>query len=75
MRADVSRGHLDLLLLGAVARRPLSAEPTVREVLFAIAGLGGHLRSNGEPGWLVLGRGFADLLALETGWAARSQRM
>jgi hypothetical protein len=24
----------------------------------ALAGLGGHLRSNGSPGWTVLGRAF-----------------
>jgi hypothetical protein len=45
--------------------------PTVREAMMAIAGLGGHLKSNGDPGWLVLGRGMHDLLLLELGWRAR----
>jgi hypothetical protein len=39
--------------------------------MMAIAGLGGHLKSNGDPGWLVLGRGMHDLLLLELGWRAR----
>jgi hypothetical protein len=34
-------------------------------------GLGGHLKSNGDRGWLVLGRGTNDLLLLELGWTAR----
>ncbi|HET7545954.1 MAG TPA: hypothetical protein VFK05_39065 [Polyangiaceae bacterium] len=36
----------------------------------AIAGLGGHITNNAEPGWLVLGRGFQFLLTLEQGWNA-----
>jgi hypothetical protein len=42
---------------------------TVREAMLAIARLGGHIRNNGEPGWIVLGRGYADLLMLEKGAA------
>jgi hypothetical protein len=61
-------------ILRAVAKRPLSAQPTVREALFAVAGLGGHIKNNGDPGWLVLGRGFNDLLVLEIGWCAHERR-
>ncbi len=42
--------------------KPLSADPTCREAVWAIAALGGHIKNNGEPGMLVLGRGLADLL-------------
>ena len=42
--------------------------PTVRDVLLAIARLGGHLKRNGEPGWQTLGRGYEDLLMLEAGF-------
>jgi hypothetical protein len=42
--------------------------PTVRDVLLAIARLGGHLERNGEPGWQTLGRGYEDLLMLEAGF-------
>jgi hypothetical protein len=58
-------------VLRAVAKKPLRRYPTVREAMMAIAGLGGHLKSNGDPGWLVLGRGMHDLLLLELGWRAR----
>ena len=61
-------------VLRAVSKTPLPGRPSVRDALLAIARLGGHLRSNGEPGWLVLGRGFHDLLLLERGWSARAKR-
>jgi hypothetical protein len=58
--------------LRACGPRPLSATPSNQEVLFALAALGGHLRSNGPPGWIVLGRAFDKLLVIEQGWVARS---
>lgn len=60
-------------VLRAVAKRPLPARATAREAMLAIAALGGHLKSNGDPGWLVLGRGMHDLLLLELGWRAREE--
>jgi transposase-like protein/DDE family transposase len=51
-------------------RVPLDERPTVRQALLAVAGLGGHLKRNGEPGWLTLGRGYEELLRLELGWTA-----
>lgn len=33
-------------------------KPTVRDAMLAIAALGGHIKNNGDPGWIVLGRGF-----------------
>lgn len=62
-----------LEVLRAVARKPLPAKPTAREAMLAVAALGGHLKNNGDPGWLVLGRGMHDLLLLELGWRAREQ--
>ena len=62
---------IQLLLLSkhmTKLRRPWKGPPTCREVLLAIAALGGHLRNNGPPGWLVLARGFHDLLLMEVGW-------
>jgi hypothetical protein len=64
---------VQLEVLRAVAKRPMPAHPTVKEAMLAIAGLGGHLPRNGDPGWLVLGRGMHDLLLLELGWRARAQ--
>ena len=67
----LSRSQLDVL--HSVAKRPMAKQPTIREAMLAVAGLGGHLPSNGDPGWLVLGRGMHDLLLLELGWRAREQ--
>ena len=48
----------------------LPSMPTIRDALHAVARLGGHLRQNGEPGWLVLTRGMQKLRDMEAGWAA-----
>lgn len=48
--------------------RPWTGPPTCQQVLLAIAAMGGHLKNNGPPGWLVLSRGFHDLLLMEVGW-------
>ena len=44
--------------------------PTVRDVMLAIADVGGHIRQNGDPGWIVLGRGFEDFVKAEAAWRA-----
>jgi hypothetical protein len=48
--------------------RELPEALTAREALLAVARLGGHLKNNGEPGWLVIHRGLHDLLLLELGY-------
>ena len=60
-----------LEVLRAVAKKPLPSRPSARDAMLAVATLGGHIKSNGDPGWLVLGRGMHDLLLLEMGWRAR----
>jgi hypothetical protein len=60
-------------VLRAVAKKPLPSRPSTRDVMLAIAALGGHIKSNGDPGWLVLGRGLHDLLLLELGWRLRQE--
>lgn len=50
--------------------RKLSQSPTARELIWAIAAIGGHLKRNGEPGWQVLGRAWRRVLELEAGWLA-----
>ena len=59
-----------LAVLKGIGKRPLQAEPTVREALFAITRLGGHLRSNGPPGWLTIARGMVALAQAHLGWVA-----
>jgi hypothetical protein len=49
----------------------LNARPaTILNAVYAVARLGGHLKRNGDPGWLTLGRGFERLIFLEAGWHA-----
>lgn len=67
----VALSSRQIRLLRACGKKPLSAAPTNHEVYMALAALGGHLRSNGPPGWIVLGRAFDKLLVLEQGWIAR----
>lgn len=57
-------------ILRAMGHRPVPEKPTALQVLLAIAGLGGHLKRNGSPGWHVLYRGYQLLLEYEAGWVA-----
>lgn len=68
----LSRRQLDVLRASAAGAR-LGRAPTVGDTLQAVARLGGHLRQNGDPGWLVLGRGLQKLLWMEAGWVAATQ--
>jgi Transposase DNA-binding/Transposase DDE domain len=52
----------------------LPARPTARDVMRSIADIGGHIRQNGEPGWIVLGRGFEDFVKAEMIWRAAIAR-
>jgi hypothetical protein len=49
-------GILRLLLERRRYRFP--AEPSAHDVLLGVAALGGHIKNNGDPGWITLGRGF-----------------
>lgn len=51
----------------------LPRKPTAAQALLAIASLGGHIKNNGAPGWLVLLRGMKTLVAYEAGWAAHER--
>lgn len=57
-------------VLRKMGHRKLPANPTAGQVLLAIAGLGGHLKRNGAPGWQVLQRGYQRLLDYTAGWTA-----
>lgn len=67
-------------LLRAIAKTQLDKRdrlpprPTVADVLHVIARLGGFLRHNRRPGWLVLGRGWQKFLFLEAGDRMRRVR-
>lgn len=51
-----------LNILQQLARQPLPEQPTARQVMYAVAALGGHLKRNGDPGWQTLGRGYERLI-------------
>jgi hypothetical protein len=68
--ADVLRQSLlDCLRAHPKARR-LAANPSAEDALGAIAGLGGHIKNNGPPGWQTIGAGYVELLTFEKGWLA-----
>jgi len=67
---EPSTAVLTRLRLALLERHPklnLRSGATVREAMLAVAQLGGHIKNNGDPGWLVLGRGYEKLLLLEEG--------
>jgi hypothetical protein len=66
--ATIVLSKLQLQVLRAAGRVPLSPRPSNREVLYAVAALGGHIKNNGDPGWLVLGRGMERLFERVEGW-------
>jgi len=67
--------HCLSFLLRHHKRPDLPHNPTARDALLGIAGLGGHITNNGDPGWIVLGRGMDTLLSAHLGYlAAREER-
>jgi hypothetical protein len=66
----------DVQITILLALRPikLPKTPTVREALLAIAAIGGHIKNNGDPGWLTLWRGYRKLLMYEIGWGLKSDQ-
>lgn len=69
--ADELLDEAELLALKElVPKHRLGDRPTRMQVLLAIAALGGHLRSNGPPGWLVIARGLQQLHQTAEGWKA-----
>jgi Transposase DNA-binding/Transposase DDE domain len=64
-----------LLVLRRASGCPLPKSLMARDALLAIARLGGHLSSNGDPGWQVLGRGYQDLLMMVAGYRLATGEM
>ena len=64
-----------LEVLHAMAKRnQMPEDPTVRDALICIAGMGGFLKRNGRPGWITLRRGFTRLLGREEAWRKARER-
>ena len=75
----LANGLLDdeqiLLLCTLLAKRryALPVDPTVYDAMLGIAALGGHIKNNGDPGWLVIGRGFTRFVEAEAVWRLTRQ--
>lgn len=72
---NLSQLHCLRFALKRNKHSPLPDLPTTRQVLMAVAAIGGHIKNNGDPGWIVLGRGLDKLLAMETGYLAALREM
>ena len=61
----------EVVILRAMSKRVrLGPSPTVQDALYAIAGLGGHLKNNGPPGWQTIWAGFATFSIASEAWRA-----
>jgi Transposase DNA-binding/Transposase DDE domain len=70
------QSRVDALVALANSRgAKLPASPSVQEALLGVARIGGHIKNNGDPGWIVLGRGYEKLLMFEAGWLAAKNEM
>jgi Transposase DNA-binding/Transposase DDE domain len=58
------------LLYKLSKRVKLSRTPSIEQALLAIAGLGGHLKRNGPPGWQTLAAGYQELCSALVGFRA-----
>ena len=58
----------EIEVLQRLDRPKLAHDATLRDALLAIAALGGHIKNNGDPGWLVLSRGWQRLRDYEAGF-------
>lgn len=74
-RPEVVLTPTQIHVLRRAAKDPLPKKLTAQAALMAIARLGGHLHSNGPPGWQVLGRGYEDLLMLVAGYRLAREEM
>jgi hypothetical protein len=77
--AAVALSELQLRVLPGLYRhyrkQDLPKSLTTTEAAYAIAAIGGHIKNNGPPGWIVLGRGLEKLLDAEVGFALATSQM
>lgn len=55
-------------ILQSLAKRESSPLGSIQDAQLLVARLGGHIKYTGPPGWLVLARGYHELLSMEAGW-------
>jgi hypothetical protein len=69
--AELALSKPQLAALRHMSHRELPAAPTIKDVLWCIAGLGGHIKNNGPAGWQILQRGMEKFIPFASGWCAR----
>jgi hypothetical protein len=74
-RASEVLTPVQIEVLRALLRKPLPPRPSAQEALLGIAALGGHLKHNGPPGWLILLRGAAILQKAVAVWELAQARL
>ena len=67
-KASLLFDAVELTLIAEAQVRPVPVPKTTGQALTLLARLGGHLKSNGPPGWQTLARGYETLLSLKLGW-------
>lgn len=60
------------LLIGDDSNRGAPPPQNLSDAMRLLARMGGHLRSNGPPGWITLARGYQHLLVLSSAWEIRN---
>lgn len=69
-----SEEDLDVIRFLATRRKhPFPARPNIRDAMLAIAAIGGHLKRNGDPGWITITRGYADFCLAREIWVAKAE--
>jgi hypothetical protein len=69
--ATVLFSEAQIAVLNAFSSAPtLGSNATILDAMMAVAALGGHIKNNGPPGWMVLARGYETLLNYALVWEA-----
>lgn len=60
--------HEEVNVLRTLKPKLVPQQPTTRDLLLAVASMGGHIKWNGDPGWQTLMRGMHQFLTIMIGF-------
>jgi len=66
--ATLVLSNLQIDILRSQSKKRMPHKLSTKRAMLEVAALGGHIKNNGLPGWIVLGRGLDNLLWMEVGW-------
>jgi hypothetical protein len=69
VKNNLSDTQIDILK--ELAKKENKELKTAKDLQYALANLGGHIKYNGPPGWIVLYRGLERLSSIELGWSLK----